>query len=544
MSEDDPRGAGATRSQSSGARLFEFEVEEAGASAAPDVTTASSGCDPLVRLGPSARLEPGTLLGGRFRIEGELGHGGMGVVYDAVDTTLGEPVAIKVIRPERAPSPASRARFLDEVRLARRVVHPGIVRVFELGEDRGAPFVAMERLDGEDLGRVIASGREVPLLEALDWVIQACDALDAAHDEGIVHRDVKPTNLFLTRAGAIKVLDFGLAAAMDDGSSGAAVDGGAALAIAGTVGTPAYMAPEQRDPARFGPPSPATDVWALARVLTELLARRGETGSTTGARAEAVSVPHALIEVAHAALADQPAERPASAGRLGRALRECATRVAPKRLPAARLVAITALGATLIVASAAVLDRGVSRWWRGEVESALEERDLSRAAALALASFPDARGREPWFKALAETVEDRGHALLRGGRALEALGTFQLARALGAGGAAEGIERAREARAIEVAARKAPRPAAVGEPAPSPGAASAEPRAVRVSLRSPHAAAVYVDGQPLGLTPYDGELPAGLHRLRFVDLDTGTAHDEIVSIPAEAVFERTWPPAK
>jgi predicted Ser/Thr protein kinase len=543
MSGEDRRGANG-RAASSGARLFEFELDGAGASdaGAADVTTGSFGGDPLVghggAAGGAARLPPGTLLGGRFRIEGELGHGGMGVVYDAIDTTLGEPVAIKVIRPERAPSPAVRARFLDEVRLARRVVHPGIVRVFELGEEAGAPFVAMERLDGEDLGRVIASGREVPILEALDWVIQACDALDAAHDEGIVHRDVKPTNLFLTGAGAIKVLDFGLAAAMDARGAGPA---GASGGAAGAVGTPAFMAPEQRDPERFGAPSPATDVWALARVLTELLAR-----SSPGDRAdEAPSVPHALVEVVLAALADDPAQRPASAGHLARALRACAARVAPRRLPTRRLVALAVLGVVLIGASAAVIERGVSRWWRGEIETALEERDLARAAALALASFPDSRGREPWFKALAATVEDRGHALLRGGRALEAIGTFQLARALGAGGAGEGLARAREARAIELAARTAPPPVPAGPPpSTSGGTTASDPSTAHVVLRSPHAAAVYADGQPLGLTPYEGELPAGLHRLRFVDLDTGAAHDEIVSIPAGTAFERTWPATK
>jgi len=474
---------------------------------------------------------------------GELGHGGMGVVYDARDEKLGERVAIKVIRPGRASSGASHERFLHEVRLARRIAHPGIVRIFELGEERGAPFVAMERLEGADLGRVLAERGRLPVLEALDCVIQACDALAAAHDEGIVHRDIKPTNLFLTSSGAVKVLDFGLAAATDlDDRDDRAAGGGHQAPRAG-AGTPAFMAPEQRWPETYGSPTPATDVWALARVLTELLTGRVDAWGDLAAAAPAMPVvPLGLAQVLSAALADDPTHRPPSAAALGKALRESAARLVPARFSPRRLAWIAAVGALLIVTGATAVETGVRRWWRGEIESALEQRQLSRAAALALAAFPDARGKEPWFRALAATVEDRGHALLRAGRTLEALEALKLARELGAS-SADGVSRAREAREIEVAARRvahdtppsAPLVVPASAPAPAP-----EPTHTRASLRSEHAAALYLDGQPLGLTPFEGELPLGLHRIRVVDLDSGHARDEIVSLGADTPLERAW----
>ncbi len=498
----------------------------------PDASTASFASDPLAAAVIHAEIEltAGTVLASRFRIEGVLGRGGMGVVYGAWDTALGEPVAIKVIRPDRAPSPARRERFLAEVRLARRVAHPGIVRIFELGLENGAPFVAMERLDGMDLGRLLRE-RPSPIatLEALDWIVQACDALDAAHEEGIVHRDIKPTNLFLTSAGGIKVLDFGLAAATDDANT-----------FAAGAGTPAFMAPEQRDPAQYGAPTPATDVWALARVLTELLTHGAHTPRA------AATVPPGLAAALAAALADDPRARPATAGELGRALRACTATVAPRRSDALRLGVLVALGIVSIVVGARAVDFGVKRWWRSEIERAIEERSLGHAAALALAAFPEARGQERWFVTLAATVDDRGHALLRGGRFLEAIETFQVARTLGSD-SSEGLSRAREARAIQVAARRdritlaTPKAAQTTPPELSRAQPPAPPTTVAVRLHSTHAAAIYVDDQSLGLTPFEGELPLGLHRIRYVDLDTGRAHDEIVTLAAGAPVERTWP---
>jgi len=186
-----------------------------------------------------------------YRILSELGRGGMGVVYEAEDTLLGRRAALKFLPDEAAQDPQSLARFQREARAAAALNHSNICTIYEIGEQAGRWFIAMELLDGQPLSSLLPGGR-ISIDQLLDWAIQAADALDAAHARGIVHRDLKPSNVFLTKRGQIKVLDFGLAKMAGPMSAAAAATalGTATLESPVTspgvvMGTVAFMSPEQ-----------------------------------------------------------------------------------------------------------------------------------------------------------------------------------------------------------------------------------------------------------------------------------------------------------
>jgi serine/threonine-protein kinase len=137
----------------------------------------------------------GTLLGGRYRIVGLLGRGGMGEVYRADDLKLAQPVALKFLPAALARDPAALARFHNEVRIARQVSHPNVCRIYDLGETDGEPFLSMEYIDGEDLASLLRRIGRLPPDKAVDVARQLCSGLSAAHDLGVLHRDLKPANL-------------------------------------------------------------------------------------------------------------------------------------------------------------------------------------------------------------------------------------------------------------------------------------------------------------------------------------------------------------
>ena len=203
-----------------------------------------------------------------YRLEHEIGRGGMGVVYRATDTRLERPVAIKILPDELTADADERRRFLREARAASALNHPHIVTIHEVGEDEGTTFIAMELVDGEPLDRVLARG-PLPLPIALEYATQIAAALAAAHDRGIVHRDIKPGNVAVTRDSRAKVLDFGLAKR----THRAPTDATASFAtLPGTVvGTLAYMSPEQ---AEGKPVDSRSDVFSLGAVVYEMLTGR------------------------------------------------------------------------------------------------------------------------------------------------------------------------------------------------------------------------------------------------------------------------------
>ena len=209
---------------------------------------------------------------GAYLLDARIGAGGMGEVYRARDTRLGRDVAIKILPDAFVADPDRLARFEREARALAALNHPNIATIHGFDELDGVRALIMELVDGETLDARIARG-PVPSGEALTIAQQLVEALDAAHEKGIVHRDLKPANIKITPAGAVKVLDFGLAKAVAGDSTG---DLTQALTAAGSregliVGTPAYMSPEQ---ARGQAVDKRTDIWAFGSVLFEMVAGR------------------------------------------------------------------------------------------------------------------------------------------------------------------------------------------------------------------------------------------------------------------------------
>lgn len=202
------------------------------------------------------RFLPGRLLAGRYRIIALLGKGGMGEVYRADDLTLGQAVAMKFLPDEASSDEALLERFRNEVRTARKVSHPNVCRVYDVGEVDGQIFFTMEYIDGEDLASLLRRIGRLPQDKAVEMARQLCAGLAAAHAKGVLHRDLKPANIMLDGRGQVVITDFGLAG-LADNIRGPEV----------RSGTPAYMAPEQLEGREV---STRSDIYALGLVLYEI----------------------------------------------------------------------------------------------------------------------------------------------------------------------------------------------------------------------------------------------------------------------------------
>jgi len=275
--------------------------------------------------------EVGEVLAGRYRIEGVLGVGGMGIVVEATHLQLGEKVAIKFLKNDDFEDENRIARFTREAWAAAKIKSDHVAKVTDIANlDGGRPYLVMEHLDGQDLGAVLDDG-SLSLTTAVDYLLQAGEAIAEAHKLGIVHRDLKPENLFLTRRADgspwIKVLDFGISK----------FTGGTITNTATLMGSPLYMAPEQLASAKHV--DARADLWALGVILFEMLSGEvpfaGETlpqictsvmhGKPTRLQEVARHLPDALDAAVMRCLAKDPADRFATVGALADAIAQYGT---------------------------------------------------------------------------------------------------------------------------------------------------------------------------------------------------------------------------
>jgi serine/threonine-protein kinase len=260
-------------------QLIDFLREETVGKKAAGVTAESSGMSmtmaetsALIAVSPGVSMRRGDLFASRYKLLSTLGKGGMGVVYLARDQQLDEEVALKVLRPDvMKQDPTLLDRFKQEIKLARRITHRNVLRTHDFGEAAGTPYISMEYLEGVTLKDLITSKGALPIGVGLRIAKQMCQGLEAAHAQGVVHRDIKPQNmLILPETGDLKIMDFGIARVSE--VKGGTAPGASGLTTAGTVmGTPDYIPPEQ---AQGSPADFRSDIYSLAVVLYELFTGR------------------------------------------------------------------------------------------------------------------------------------------------------------------------------------------------------------------------------------------------------------------------------
>ncbi len=384
---------------------------------------------------------------GRYRIEQEIGRGGMGVVYKAHDPDCHRSLAVKVPHASHAGSRGAAQRFLEEARLTGQLQHPGIVPVHEIGRlPDGRPFFAMKLVQGRTLSELL-TGRTHPghrLPYFVDVFAKVCQAVAYAHAKGVIHRDLKPSNVMVGEFGEVHVMDWGLTKVFEGANGGAPRDDSRTDEIVSdrtevsrtgsVLGTPAYMAPEQArgETGRLGPPS---DVFGLGAILCVILtgqppyrgrsssplteARDAELGDAE-ARLGDCAADEELVRLARACLASDPRDRPADAravaaavadykagvqerlrrAEVERAAAEVRAREESKRR---RLVAALALAVVVFLASA-----GGAGWWAwGRRQEAVQRAELClRRASDLRRQAADLGGSEPSLRTLQEAVEE------------------------------------------------------------------------------------------------------------------------------------------
>jgi hypothetical protein len=287
-------------------------------------TTPVSGSDrPVVR--DYSALDPGDILADRYRVVRHIGGGGFGTVYLTVDTLADDDVILKILSPHLTHDRTMIRRFAQELRVSRRITHPGIIRTHELVDLGGAHAIAMEYFPSRDLARILKADGPIAPARGVPILVQVCEALFAAHESGAIHRDVKPGNILVGEGDRAKVVDFGLAAV--------GVQAGSRLTRSGLLmGTPEYMAPEQ---ITDGEVDARSDIYSLGVVMYECFSGvapfAGENpahvlfrhieGDATPLHEAAPAVSPALSSLVAAAMARHPADRPATALELAERLR-------------------------------------------------------------------------------------------------------------------------------------------------------------------------------------------------------------------------------
>ena len=387
----------------------------------------------------------GTLIAGRYRVEAQLGEGGMATVYRARHTLQDKPVAIKLFRKELARDPKLRERFRREATSTSRLAHPNIIEIMESGDtEDGSPFLVMEMLVGESLEGLLSRGR-LPLPRAVDIVLQILGALARAHDFQVIHRDLKPDNLFICRApdgsDFVKILDFGIARSMHDPR----------LTGTGEVfGTPQYMAPERITSIDAGP---AADLYSMGVILYELCTGKlpFEAESVTGyllkhlrdqpaaPRSLNPEISPALETLIMKLLEKEPAKRPVDAHQVVRDLTAiAATMPKPKPVPMVAEAIPTPLdGIKIMRPNAGTLAPATLERWERRVmifgqmvqritlpgKPRTELHQLLEGVQSTLGSMTEVRQRSMREQTKIESIANRAReAQGRFGRAMDALG--------------------------------------------------------------------------------------------------------------------------
>ena len=304
------------------AALVDYMMAASGAAATQPITAVPT----IARAVAGDQLRPDAVFAGRYEIKEILGAGGMGVVYRAFDRELREPVAIKTLRPETlGGGSVALERFKQEIRLARRIAHRNVVRTYDLGEVNGMYYLTMEYVEGTSLKQLIDARGKLPVAVALTVGKQLCRALEVAHAEGVIHRDIKPQNIVVDPSGFLKVMDFGIARLANPPQGKGLTEAGV------SIGTPDYMSPEQLSGAELDARS---DLYAAGVVLFECVTGRVPYLADTpwalvakhieedppNPHALNADVPDALAAVILKAMAKDPAGRFASASEMHDAL--------------------------------------------------------------------------------------------------------------------------------------------------------------------------------------------------------------------------------
>ncbi len=439
--------------------------------------------------------KPGDVLAGKYLIQQTIGHGGMGVVFAGQHQALQQPVAIKFLRPEHSKSGDSLKRFLREARAAARIRNVHATRIFDIDSTpSGVPYIVMERLEGENVDRVLEVRGAFSVQLAVDCVLQACEALAEAHAAGLVHRDLKPSNLFLVtepQGGlSLKVLDFGISKLLtgDDLGTESNLTGPNTL-----LGSPQYMSPEQ---VRAHPVDARTDIWALGVILFELLVVAPPfqadsiphlyalilSAAPTRLRQRLPKAPQALEDVILRCLQKDPAHRPQDVG-------ELAVLLEPFASPSA---------AAAVARIRSTLDKSLTTAPSSASDPVLSSRPAGRA------------GVDPAFEPTVAAGGSRGRSW-----GLAALGVAALAVAL-----AVLLPRLAGSTSGSVAPVAAP-PSPVAESvppvaAPSPSAA---PSATGAGAPAPAPAGALDGGaRPLATTSPAASAPPRVHDLRGIKL--------------------------
>lgn len=308
-------------------------------------------------------IDVGSVLGGRYQLNARVGMGGMAVVYDAEDLLLGRRVAVKLPQPVLASDPAFRARFVNEARAAAALAHPNVVAVYDVGEEAGTPFLVMEFVEGESLRERLQREGRLPPAEIVRIAAAVADALAAAHERGLVHRDVKPANILLTPDGRVRLADFGIALALGADS---------ATRTGTLLGSIHYLAPEL---IRGEVATPAADIYALGVVLYEMATGRVPY---TGDNPLAIAVQHVETE---------PSPPSRLAPWLSPALEAIILRAMDKR-PAARFSAAAELAAALRALPEAAAALGPTQ--------PLSAEELAGARPAAAPAPPGPHATQPW----------------------------------------------------------------------------------------------------------------------------------------------------